>query len=87
MSINITGNTYPVREKLKALGARWNAERKCWTVSRDKADTARAIVASAGPAKAYSGSPRRRVTQRDRYEEECELCGRNKYTCGHCIGW
>ena len=22
-----------------------------------------------------------------REEQECELCGRNKYTCGHCIGW
>ena len=18
---------------------------------------------------------------------QCELCGKNKYTCGHCIGW
>lgn len=20
-------------------------------------------------------------------EEQCEMCGKNKYTCGHCIGW
>lgn len=23
----------------------------------------------------------------EREDEECELCGQNKYTCGHCIGW
>lgn len=22
-----------------------------------------------------------------REDLECELCGKNKYTCGHCIGW
>lgn len=31
------------------------------------------------------------VSEPSRYrrneDEECELCGRNKYTCGHCIGW
>lgn len=26
-------------------------------------------------------------SRRKREDEECELCGRNKYTCGHCIGW
>lgn len=20
-------------------------------------------------------------------EDQCEICGKNKYTCGHCIGW
>ena len=36
-------------------------------------------------APARSGhSPR---AGRRNYEDECELCGGNKYTCGHCIGW
>ena len=26
------GNTYQVKDQLKALGARWNAERKAWMV-------------------------------------------------------
>lgn len=82
-TVEITGNTYPVKDSLKALGARWNADRKAWMVPAGKAERARAIVAGAGPVvrRAYTG-PRR-----DRYEDECELCGRNKYTCGHCIGW
>lgn len=24
---------------------------------------------------------------RNRWENECEVCGRNRYTCGHCVGW
>jgi hypothetical protein len=43
--IQITGNTYPVKDQLKALGARWNGDDKCWMISADKADEARAIVA------------------------------------------
>ena len=47
--IAITGNTYPVKEKLKALGARWNGDKKAWMVTADKAEEAQRIVAGAGP--------------------------------------
>ena len=40
----ITGNTYPVKDKLKAMGARWNADAKAWMVPDEKADAARALV-------------------------------------------
>ena len=43
--IQITGNTYPVKDQLKELGARWNGDDKCWMISADKVDEARAIVA------------------------------------------
>ena len=29
----------------------------------------------------------KRQTRWEREDQECELCGKNKYTCGHCIGW
>jgi hypothetical protein len=45
----ITGNTFPVKDKLKALGARWDPDRKAWTISSDKADKARQIVESLPP--------------------------------------
>lgn len=48
----ITGNTYPVKEQLKALGGRWNADAKGWDVADDKAEEARAIVGSA-PVQPY----------------------------------
>ena len=47
--IAIRGNTYPVKEQLKALGGQWNAARKAWMVPDDKAQEAERIVASAGP--------------------------------------
>lgn len=28
----------------------------------------------------------RRVSRWER-EDQCEICGKNRYTCGHCIGW
>lgn len=50
MSINnlvpITGNTYSCKDKLKALGAKWNADQRVWIISADKAPEAQKIVAS-----------------------------------------
>ena len=43
--VAITGNTYPVKDQLKALGARWNPDQKAWMVAPEKADAARKIVA------------------------------------------
>jgi hypothetical protein len=43
--VEITGNTFPVKEALKSLGARWNAAKKCWTVRAEVAEKALALVA------------------------------------------
>ena len=54
----ITGNTYPVKDRLKALGGRWNRDAQGWDVADDKADEARAIVAAApagGGFRRFSG--------------------------------
>lgn len=54
--MNIVGNTYPVKERLKALGARWNAADRCWTISDENAEEARAIVAGkSSPAAPVTG--------------------------------
>ena len=52
-TVAITGNTYPVKDQIKALGGRWNADSKAWMVPADKADAARRLVSSA------PSSPRR----------------------------
>ena len=44
----IIGNTYPVKDQLKALGGRWNPDQNAWMVPTDKADQAKALVANAG---------------------------------------
>jgi hypothetical protein len=46
----ITGNTYPVRDEIKALGGTWNKHAKGWNVPDDKADEARALVSGAPSA-------------------------------------
>lgn len=53
MATLITGNTYPVRDQIKALGGRWNAEAKGWMVPDDRAEEARKLVAGA-PAKTHT---------------------------------
>lgn len=54
-TVEITGNTYPVKDQLKAIGARWNAGLKAWFIDAAKAEEAQNIVAGAGPAKPRTG--------------------------------
>ena len=42
----ITGNTYPVKEQLKALGGKWNPGLKGWAVPTDRAEEAQDLVTS-----------------------------------------
>lgn len=44
-TVLITGNTYPVKDALKALGGRWDAAEKGWRVPVDRAGEARRLVA------------------------------------------
>lgn len=55
MATLITGNTFPVKDALKALGAKWDPEAKGWRVPDAKAAEARALVAGA-PAKTSNGN-------------------------------
>lgn len=50
----ITGNTYPVRAELRALGGRWDAKAQGWIFPAELAARARDIVASAGPSRPRS---------------------------------
>lgn len=79
--VELSGNTYPVRSQLKALGGRpvkrgtgW-----VWLVPDHQAEQARAIIASAGPAKPKGcGTFRRRA---------CQTCGSGinyGVYCGKC---
>ena len=59
-TVLITGNTYPVREQIKALGARWDASAKGWRVPAEKADAARKLVGSV-PMQAHPTTHRSRT--------------------------
>ena len=44
-TLAITGNTYPVKDKLRALGCTWNPAKKAWLApTQEIADKAKAIV-------------------------------------------
>lgn len=63
----ITGNTYQVKDRLKALGGRWNAADKSWMVPDDRAEEARQIVA---------GAPARKFACDSGYRpKKCRACG------------
>jgi hypothetical protein len=85
-----------VKDQIKALGGRWDADAKGWNVPSDKADAARALLAGAPKsaprrsnydANRFTGYGRKRGGYVRNQDDECELCGKNKFTCGHCIGW
>lgn len=61
-TVAITGNTYPVKEQIKTLGGRWDADRKAWMVPADKAEAARKLVGSAPrQSRQYGYSPAPRM--------------------------
>jgi hypothetical protein len=74
----ITGNTYPVKDAIKALGGKWDADRKGWTVPDAKADAARKLVSGAPAQSSASGTGK------------CSKCGKSckpEYsTCFACSG-
>ena len=49
-AVLITGNTFPVKDQIKALGGKWDAESKGWRVPADKADSAQKLVTNAPDA-------------------------------------
>ncbi len=60
----ITGNTYPVKDQLKALGGRWNPDQNAWMVPADKADQAKALVAGVGKSLPPQKQPLSETEQR-----------------------
>jgi hypothetical protein len=72
--VAVTGNTYPVKEQLKKLGAKWDAESKCWMVPFHSAAQAKAIV-EAAPKQKYVGKLRRSFGSYDRGRRTGCSCG------------
>lgn len=66
-TVLITGNTYPVKDQIKALGGTWNKLAKGWTVPAGNAETARALVASAPVSTFQPAAPRPGYGRGSRY--------------------
>lgn len=59
----IEGNTYPVRDKLREMGAKWSSKDKAWFITEDKLAEANALVAAV-PAK-----------KKKPFHCKCPVCG------------
>ncbi len=66
----VTGNTYPVKDQLKALGGRWNAAAKGWDMPAEKVGEARKLIES---VVAKPKTPKHARATHRRYE--CDECG------------
>ena len=55
--VAITGNTYPVKDQLRAMGARWNQDQKAWMVRADQEELARRIVSGGVTTHAQAAPP------------------------------
>lgn len=55
--IYISGDTYPHRESIRAIGAHWDPERKAWWVSSAKRDAAEKLAARIASAPAPTPAP------------------------------
>lgn len=69
-TVLITGNTYPVKDQLKALGGRWDAAAKGWRVPANKADEANKIVAGGGSTTGTTTSAKKPFRH-----NKCVVCG------------
>lgn len=83
----ITGNTYPVKDQIKALGGKWDAAAQGWRVPAAKADEARALVAAA-PVEPKTKRESANASGGRRRYSRCASCGssnnRGFYLCWDC---
>ena len=77
-TVTITGNTYAVKDAIKALGGRWNQSAKGWDVPAAKAAAAQALVNGA-PKQAFTAVAQRPTVSARYY-------GRNVDGCDSCRG-
>lgn len=85
MSLKITGNTYPVREQLRALGGRWDAVERVWIMpTPEAAAKARELVGSAPKAERRRGTSAYRPNGMGGICAACgDDCGGGLYSCGY----
>lgn len=71
----ITGNTYPVKDQLKALGGKWDSMQKAWMVPDDVAEQAQKLVqpSKSLEVKANVGDLSRIITMFDKAREHLKF--------------
>jgi hypothetical protein len=76
--VKIEGNTYPVKESLKALGAKWNPDIKSWMIDPAKMEQANQIVKNAPPQE------KKQLTSEDFVAMRARKNGETPGVCSAC---
>ena len=79
--VAINGNTYPIKDQLRALGGKWDAANKVWMVPQERASEAQKLVDTV-PAKSRSKSS---SSYRANWSP-CGYPGCNPNHCDECDG-
>ena len=82
--IYLMGNTYPIKNKIKGIGGKWDADRRAWWVGSSKRDKVESLVDSA-PAPVASSERR----YDDKVSDDTKIIGRARYKGkdGYLILW
>jgi hypothetical protein len=75
--IYLTGDTYPIRDRIKAIGGHWDGDRRAWWVGAAKASEAEALVN--GAASSPQSTETRKVSDDSRVVAKVEYKGRKYY--------
>lgn len=79
----LTGNTFPVKDKIKALGGIWDGQRKAWLMpNADKLAKAKALLPSSNTA----SNSRSSSYSRPRRWAPCGYPGCSPHYCDECDG-
>jgi hypothetical protein len=84
--VAIEGKTFDIKDKLRAMGGRWDGARKVWMVPASRAEAARALVPVATPRKAPTGSTFRSAPTRRFGWRPCGYPGCSPNYCDECDG-
>lgn len=74
MAVAISGNTYPVKDQLRAMGGKWDADRKAWMVPESSAERAQALVAGATKSAPRAAGSSRSGYGGSGYGSRCKGC-------------
>jgi hypothetical protein len=66
-TVLVTGNTYAVKDQIKALGGRWDSAARGWRVPADKAVEAQTLAGPAATSSATASTTPARL--------HCRSCG------------
>lgn len=74
------GNTYPIKDQIKAMGGHWDGDRRAWWVGVAKNDEATSLVERLGTANTATATAERpKVDRNSRVVAKAEYKGRKYY--------